>query len=109
LQRWILFTGRNFKKEGFMKRFVTLVVVGAALLVPAGALASSSTCQAYNPQLCSIKHDSSNDATNTTATPATNSQSTLPFTGLDVVLLVAGGGSLLGAGLVVRRLSRHLG
>ena len=33
---------------------------------------------------------------------------TLPFTGLDVVLLVAGGGTLLAAGFVVRRLSRRL-
>jgi hypothetical protein len=32
----------------------------------------------------------------------------LPFTGLDVVLLVAGGGTLLAAGFVVRRLSRRL-
>jgi hypothetical protein len=89
-----------------MKRFVTLLVVGAALLVPTAALANSSTCQAYNQQMCSI-HNSSAGATNTTATTAT-SQSTLPFTGLDVVLLAAGGGSLLGAGLVVRRLSRRL-
>jgi hypothetical protein len=33
---------------------------------------------------------------------------TLPFTGLDVVLLVVGGGMLLGAGFVVRRVSRRL-
>ena len=42
------------------------------------------------------------------ATNAATSASTLPFTGLDVVLLVAGGGTLLGAGFVVRRLSRTL-
>jgi hypothetical protein len=43
-------------------------------------------------------------------TPATNASSagTLPFTGLDVVLLVVGGGTLLAAGFVVRRLSRRL-
>ncbi len=71
-------------------------------MLPATALASgSSTCQSYNPQLCSV---------NTTAnTNATSAQGTLPFTGLDVVLLAAGGGTLLGAGLVVRRLSRRLG
>jgi hypothetical protein len=94
-----------------MKRFVTLLVVGAALLVPAGALAASSSCEGYNTSgLCTIKHTSSNDATKTTTatTATTSAQSTLPFTGLDVVLLAAGGGSLLGAGLVVRRLSRRL-
>jgi hypothetical protein len=90
-----------------MKRIAT-IIVGLALLLPSTALASSSTCQSYNPQLCSV---SSNDASQTTATttsPASTSASTLPFTGLDVVLLAAGGGALLGAGLVVRRLSRHV-
>jgi hypothetical protein len=103
-----LFTGRNFTEEGFMKRFVTLFVVGVALLAPAGALAvSSSTCQAYGQQLCAVQ-GSSNNAANTTTNTTTTSQSTLPFTGLDVVLLVVGGGALLGAGLVVRVLSRRL-
>jgi hypothetical protein len=32
----------------------------------------------------------------------------LPFTGLDIVLLVVGGGALLTGGFVVRRLSRRL-
>ncbi len=68
------------------------------MLAPSAALASSSsTCQAYNPQLCS----------NVSAADASTS-GTLPFTGLDVVLLAAGGGMLVGAGLVVRRLSRRL-
>ncbi len=87
-----------------MKRIAT-IIIGLALLLPSSALASSSTCQSYNPQLCSV---ASNDASQTTTTtPAATSASTLPFTGLDVVLLAAGGGMLLGAGLVVRRLSRH--
>lgn len=78
-----------------MKRIATLIV-GIALMVPGSALAqSSSTCQAYNPQLCPV-------------TTTTTTSSTLPFTGLDAILLAAGGGGLLGAGLVVRRLSRRL-
>jgi hypothetical protein len=81
-----------------MKRIVALVA-GIALMLPGVALAEGgSTCQSYNPQLCSV---SSNTAQRTTA-------STLPFTGLDVVLLAVGGGALLGAGLVIRRLSRDL-
>ena len=86
-----------------MKRIAT-IIVGLALLLPSSAFASSSTCQSYNPQLCSV---ASNNASQTTSTSPT-SASTLPFTGLDVVLLAAGGGMLLGAGLVVRRLSRHV-
>jgi hypothetical protein len=85
-----------------MKRIVT-IIVGLALMLPSGAFAASgSTCSAYNPTLCSV---ASNTASKTTPTTSTSS-STLPFTGLDVVLLAAGGGMLLGAGLVVRRLSR---
>ncbi|HUJ35332.1 MAG TPA: hypothetical protein VLW51_08980 [Solirubrobacteraceae bacterium] len=49
----------------------------------------------------------STTVTTTSATSA-NSPGTLPFTGLDVVLLVAGGGALLSAGFVIRRLSRRL-
>jgi hypothetical protein len=81
-----------------MRRITTLGAILIALLVPATAFAQgSSTCQAYNPQLCS-------SVSNTTASSTTGS---LPFTGVDVVLLVAGGGSLLAAGFVVRRLSRR--
>lgn len=86
-----------------MKRFAA-IIIGLALLLPSTAFAASSTCQSYSPQLCSV---ASNDASQTTATTptASTSASTLPFTGLDVVLLAVGGGALLGAGLVVRRLS----
>jgi hypothetical protein len=81
-----------------MKRIATLLVLGIALLLPGAAMAqSSSTCQAYNPQTCTINPHSS-----------AHSAGTLPFTGLDVALLAAGGAALLGAGLAVRRVSRRL-
>jgi hypothetical protein len=86
-----------------MKRISALVGVMAvlALAIPSLAAASSSTCQVYSPQTCNAV---------STGNVSTNSASsgTLPFTGLDVVLLVAGGGTLLAAGFVVRRLSRRL-
>lgn len=81
-----------------MKRIATLVA-GIALMMPGTAFAaSSSTCQAYNPQLCTIPPNS----------PPSSTAGTLPFTGLDVVLLAVAGGTLFGTGLVVRRLSRRL-
>ena len=92
-----------------MKRISALVgIFGVlALFAPSGAFAaSSSTCQAYNPQLCSSVQNS-NSSTGT-GSPSSASSSTLPFTGLDIVLLVVGGGTLLAAGFVVRRLSRRL-
>lgn len=81
-----------------MRLITILGAILIALALPATALAQgNSTCQAYNPQLCS----------SVTGTNATTSGS-LPFTGLDVVLLVGGGGALLAAGFVVRRLSSRL-
>jgi hypothetical protein len=96
-----------------MKRIAT-IIVGLALVLPSAAFASgSSTCQSYNPQLCSVAGNSAaqNSGTGDSSSPTTASSSTgtLPFTGLDVVLLAVGGGTLLGAGLVVRRLSRASG
>jgi hypothetical protein len=92
-----------------MKRISALVgVLGvlALLAIPGIAVAaSSSTCQAYSPQTCSSV---SNGTVTTGDTTNAASSGTLPFTGLDVVLLIAGGGTLLGAGFVVRRLSRRL-
>jgi hypothetical protein len=89
-----------------MKRIVTVMVtVMAMAILPGSALAlSSSTCQTYHPQTCKVV------STTTTGTTATGSvlAGTLPFTGLDVALLLAGGALLLGTGLVVRRFSRHL-
>jgi hypothetical protein len=84
-----------------MKRISALVgvlaVLALAVSAPVAMAAGSSSCQAYNNQ---------QGCAPTTVT--TTSSGTLPFTGLDVVLLVAGGGTLLAAGFVVRRLSRRL-
>ncbi len=84
-----------------MKRIAALLVT-IALMVPATALAkNSSTCQAYSPQTCNV-------ASNATSSTGAASSGSLPFTGLDVVLLVAGGGMLIGAGLVVRAATRRM-
>jgi hypothetical protein len=78
-----------------MKRIAT-VAATIALATPGAAMAAgtSSTCQAYNSQLCSVTHHRANDG-----------DGTLPFTGLDAALLAVGGGTLLGSGFLVRRLS----
>ena len=69
-----------------------LVVCIALLVAAPAALAASVTQDAYCPG-CSVLHHGS-------------SHSSIPFTGLDVVLVVAAGGALLAAGFGVRRLSR---
>ncbi len=80
-----------------MKRLAILITgLVLALSVASSAMAQSSTCQAYNN--CSA----------TTTSEVSSTTSTLPFTGLDVALLLAGGAGLLGTGLVVRRISRRI-
>jgi hypothetical protein len=93
--------------EGILKKLVALVIA-FTVMMPATALAAgSSSCGSYNsPALCSVSASNAVDAT--TAAKDSTAASTLPFTGLDAVLLAIGGATLLGAGLVVRVLSRHL-
>ena len=100
-----------------MKRIATITVGLALLLLPATALAqNSSTCQAYSQKVCNVSSFTQNNgptgpsnavnaASNTTASTSSGS---LPFTGLDVGLLVVGGAALLGTGMFVRRASRGL-
>ena len=86
-----------------MRRVATFLVGMALVLsVPGSALAASSTCQAYNSQTgCTTTTGT------TTGIPASTTATTgsLPFTGMDVVLLLAGAGILICTGLFVRRLS----
>ena len=90
-----------------------LAAMIGALVLPGAALASgSSTCQSYNQQLCQVvgagsNNDAGNGSTTADQTSTTTSAGTLPFTGLDVGLLVIGGAVLMGAGLLVRRFSRE--
>jgi len=99
-----------------MRRIAVLIVGLMLMVAPASALAQgSSTCQGYSPQTAGVV--GSNGSTgngactqnvDATRTVSTVSQGTLPFTGLDISLLIAGSLVLLGAGLVVRRFSRRL-
>jgi hypothetical protein len=70
----------------------TLVVCVALLVSAPAALAASVTQDAYC-QGCGVVHHAS--------------KSSIPFTGLDVALVVAAGAALLAAGFGVRRISRN--
>ncbi len=110
-------TGQLDTRKGNMKRTATLIAGLILALGAPGTAMASSTCQAYNPQTCNVVSTSTTAATGATgttpnsATPNSTTASAtndLPFTGLDVALLLAGGGLLLGTGLVVRRISRRI-
>jgi hypothetical protein len=86
-----------------MKRIAASLVGVALTLAPGSALAQSSSCQAYNPQLCNV-------SAGTEATPSgVASSGTLPFTGLDIGLLAVCGGVLVAGGVVVRSRAKRLG
>ena len=90
------------------------ITVGAllciALFAVAGpAYAQSSAENGYSEPAGSVQQQlgsSSDDGKDATPTVTKTSSSTLPFTGLDIALVVAAGGVLLAMGLGIRRLSR---
>lgn len=90
-----------------MKRNIVAAVASLSLVAaaPAGA-AVTPTCSGYHPDCSSIV--SSSTSSPTTAHTTTTGTGSLPFTGLDVGLLLAGGGSLAGLGFVIRRTSKRL-
>ncbi len=71
----------------------------------------SSTCQAYNPQLCSVLAVGASGSVGGTGAGGTGGGTVggLPFTGLDLVLLACLGGSLAAIGVLMRRLARAPG
>lgn len=84
----------------------------AMVFAAAPAFAASSASDAYNGQgdvLDQTDNGGGNGPTTTTA-PVTKAQptsgSSLPFTGFDVILLLAGGFVLLGVGFTMRRMAR---
>jgi hypothetical protein len=92
------------------------ITVGAvlciALFVAAGPAYAQSAASGYAEPAGSVQQqldNGSNDAHKVQATTVSHdndSGSSLPFTGLDLALVVAAGGVLLAMGLGIRRLSR---
>jgi hypothetical protein len=97
----------------FRNLFVGAIVC-ASMLIAAPAYAQNSAQSGYSKPAGSIQEQIStrNDPQKTTASARTSTATAepdsgdLPFTGLDVGLIVAAGGVLLAMGLGIRRLSR---
>ncbi|MEA2475075.1 MAG: hypothetical protein QOE06_2990 [Thermoleophilaceae bacterium] len=94
-----------------MKNLIVGAIVCASMLVAAPAFAQTAT-QGYSKPSGSIQERITTQHTpdphhppHTTIQEA-RSSSSLPFTGLDVALIVAAGGVLLAMGFGMRRLSR---
>jgi hypothetical protein len=102
-----------------LKRFgglALLAVVGAVAIAPATALAqdalSNPSASQYEPQ-SQVQGTSTNGSNGPTAPAAANTSSSglnssvgsLPFTGMDVIVLAVVAAALIGTGVALRRLS----
>jgi hypothetical protein len=96
------------KRTGLRMAMLTLAVT-AMLALPAQAIASDNcsttdpTASQYCPPTKVIGTGSASGSASVQGT--TSSSSSLPFTGLDVISLLAIAAALTGAGLVLRRLT----
>jgi len=91
---------------------ITALAVSAAFMIGAPtALAQSSAEDGYSIRggVVQTQLDSDNPASEQSGAPAASVQSNdskLPFTGLDIALIVGAGGMLMLLGFGIRRLSR---
>ena len=93
-----------------LRNLIVGAIVCASMFVAAPAFAQTSS-EGYSKPAGSIQERISTERTpdpgdEITTTQANESRSELPFTGLDVALIVAAGGVLLAMGFGMRRLSR---
>jgi hypothetical protein len=93
-----------------LRRLILLSLVVTALAIPAAPAVAASTTDGYATPAGVSQTQVSDGPTGNDATTATRttSGSTLPFTGLDLGLMLAGGVVLLGGGLVLKRFTRRL-
>jgi len=86
------------------RRFILLSLALAALAIPAAPAAASVTDGYATP--AGVSQTQVTDGTENATSSTT--RSTLPFTGLDLGLMLAGGVVLLGGGLLLKRLTRRV-
>jgi hypothetical protein len=95
-----------------MRNFYSLITVLVLILAFAASASAQSSVQGYEDQggqiQAQIQGGGPSDGGGTTPVAATTDSGggSLPFTGLDVALLVGAGGLLVVAGLGMRRLTR---
>jgi hypothetical protein len=100
------------------KKFLAGITSAAVLLGAPAAYAASSAQQGYSKPggIVQTQLDNGGGTPPGAATQVTTPEnapkaksSTLPFTGLDLVLVVGAGGILIGLGVAMRRMSRSTG
>jgi hypothetical protein len=93
------------KKHNVRYLLVALVAI-VALAAPGSAFAADSAKDAYNTPAGTIQDEIAGAQQG--GSGEENAQaSSLPFTGMDLALLIGAGGLFLGAGIAMRRLARQ--
>jgi hypothetical protein len=88
-----------------LRRLILLSLALAVLAVPAAPAVASVTDGYATP--AGVSQTQVTDGTRNANSTASTSGSTLPFTGLDLGLMLLGGVVLLGGGLVLKRFTRR--
>ena len=89
------------------KNIIVGAVLSVALFAAAPAYAQTASQNAYSHPAGSVQQQLSDHSSHhTTPVASVKASSKLPFTGLDIALVVAAGGVLLAMGFGIRRLSR---
>ncbi|MEA2396719.1 MAG: hypothetical protein QOK25_275 [Thermoleophilaceae bacterium] len=88
-----------------IKNIITGAVLCVALFAAAPAYAQTASQNAYSHPAGSVQQQLS-DRTHHEPVVSEKESGKLPFTGLDIALVVAAGGVLLAMGFGIRRLSR---
>ena len=94
-----------------IRNLIVGAILGVSLLVAAPAYAQNASQSGYSSPKGSIQEQitTQNDPPKKTTVVVAQQEDTgsnLPFTGLDVMLIMAAGGVLLAMGFGIRRLSR---
>jgi hypothetical protein len=98
--------------KGAMKNIISVVIALTLVLALASTAYAQSSVQGYNDRAGQIQADVDQGGNGEATSPVSGGGGgggSLPFTGLDVVLLAAAGGLLVAAGFGMRRLTRAPG
>lgn len=100
---------KRMEKTVKARMIIVMVCLVSMLALAASAGAASPSSVTYDATL-GVQSNGGNTPTPQSVTAnhveATSSEGSLPFTGLDLVLVAGGGIALLGAGVAMRRMSR---
>lgn len=94
------------------RNFIVGALLCASMLVAAPAYAQNAAQSGYSSPQGSVqeqittRNDPPRKSTVTVAQESSDNGGSLPFTGLDVMLIIAAGGVLLAMGVGIRRVSR---